>query len=189
MLIISCIKWKFMLLALKTTYYFWNCFKAVCLEMGYSVSLFSDTVAWFIFFILKFIFTFVHSAALGLSCGTWDLVPWPGLEPRSPALGALDHQGSPRCRVFIIIFPTEPRTYAYFTDLCLLCGYFYMRESRKQPARTTSHGILVPFRLSFLREVLWLEVCLGKLSWLICPVSTAPPWLCYLKSCPTGLLG
>ena len=23
-----------------------------------------------------------------LSCGTWDLVPWPGIKPRSPALGA-----------------------------------------------------------------------------------------------------
>ena len=23
-----------------------------------------------------------------LSCDTWDLVPWPGIEPRSPALGA-----------------------------------------------------------------------------------------------------
>ena len=34
-----------------------------------------------------------------LSCGMWDLVPWPRIEPRPPALGAwtqpLDHQGSP----------------------------------------------------------------------------------------------
>ena len=24
----------------------------------------------------------------GLGCGMWDLVPWPGIEPRPPALGA-----------------------------------------------------------------------------------------------------
>ena len=33
-----------------------------------------------------------------LSCGLWDLVPWPGMEPGPPALGAgsqpLDRQGS-----------------------------------------------------------------------------------------------
>ena len=34
--------------------------------------------------------TTVHTALiwLGLSCGTWDLVSWPGIEPRPPALGA-----------------------------------------------------------------------------------------------------
>ena len=51
--------------------------------MGYSVSLFNDTIAWFIFFIFKFIFTFVHLAALR---GTWDLVPWPGDWTCAPSL-------------------------------------------------------------------------------------------------------
>ena len=36
---------------------------------------------------------------LGSLCGMWDLVPWPRIEPGSPALSAesqpLDHQGSP----------------------------------------------------------------------------------------------
>ena len=27
--------------------------------------------------------------ALGLSCGMWDLVPCPGIEPRPPTLGSL----------------------------------------------------------------------------------------------------
>ena len=31
---------------------------------------------------------FIYSAVLGLSCGMWDLVPQPGIEPRIPALGA-----------------------------------------------------------------------------------------------------
>ena len=36
----------------------------------------------FLFF--KYVF---HLAACGLSYGMWDLVPGPGIEPRSPALG------------------------------------------------------------------------------------------------------
>ena len=35
----------------------------------------------------KYLF-FTYLAMLGLSCGMWDLVPWPGIEPESPALGA-----------------------------------------------------------------------------------------------------
>ena len=30
----------------------------------------------------------VFFAVPGLSCGTWDPVPWPGIEPEPPALGA-----------------------------------------------------------------------------------------------------
>ena len=38
----------------------------------------------------KFFFfkVFIYLAALGLSCGTWDLVPWAGIKPQPPALGA-----------------------------------------------------------------------------------------------------
>ena len=38
---------------------------------------------------LKKIFIFISWAMLGLSCGMWDLVPWPGIEPGPPALGVL----------------------------------------------------------------------------------------------------
>ena len=67
------------------------------------------------FFSLFFSFIFIYLAALGLSCcmqdlccnmqtlscGVWDLVPWPGIEPGPPALGgqhrglAMDPQWSP----------------------------------------------------------------------------------------------
>ena len=33
-------------------------------------------------------FLFIYLAAPGLSCGMGDLVPWPGIEPGPPALGA-----------------------------------------------------------------------------------------------------
>ena len=35
-----------------------------------------------------FIYLFIHLTASSLSCGMWDLVPWPGIEPWPPALGA-----------------------------------------------------------------------------------------------------
>ena len=37
----------------------------------------------------KKIFIFISWAMLGLSCGMWDLVPWPGIKPGPPALGVL----------------------------------------------------------------------------------------------------
>ena len=36
---------------------------------------------------ILFIYLFIYLAAPGLSCGTWDPVPRPGIEPRPPALG------------------------------------------------------------------------------------------------------
>ena len=32
----------------------------------------------------------IYLVALGLSCGMWALVPWPGIEPGPPALGVWD---------------------------------------------------------------------------------------------------
>ena len=37
--------------------------------------------------IIRMIF-FNYLAALSLSCSMWDLVPWPGIKPEPPALGA-----------------------------------------------------------------------------------------------------
>ena len=31
---------------------------------------------------------FIYLAVLGLSCSMWDIVPWPGIKPKLPALGA-----------------------------------------------------------------------------------------------------
>ena len=30
----------------------------------------------------------IYLNVCGLSCSMWDLVPWPGIEPRPPTLGA-----------------------------------------------------------------------------------------------------
>ena len=38
---------------------------------------------------LTFVFNnYLYLIALGLSCSMWDLVPWPGIEPNTQALGA-----------------------------------------------------------------------------------------------------
>ena len=51
-----------------------------------------------------FLILFLYLAALSLSCKMWDLVPWPGIKPRPPVLGAqsLSHWTTrevPPCRV------------------------------------------------------------------------------------------
>ena len=40
----------------------------------------------FIYFLIFIIFFYL--AALDLSCSMWDLIPWPGIKPRPPTLGA-----------------------------------------------------------------------------------------------------
>ena len=39
------------------------------------------------FYSFFFQFLFIYMAVPSLICGLWDLVPWPGIEPGSPALG------------------------------------------------------------------------------------------------------
>ena len=50
----------------------------------------------------------IYLAAPGLSCGMWDLVPWPGMKPGSPRIGSesqpLDHLGSPESTLKKIFF-------------------------------------------------------------------------------------
>ena len=60
----------------------WICQPAWHIDMGpVFVSLGSS---WFILLFSFFFFL----AAQDLSCGQWDLVPWPGIKPRPPELGA-----------------------------------------------------------------------------------------------------
>ena len=64
-----------------------------------------DTQFSFYFKIFSIKCLFIYLTALSLSCSMWDLVPWPGIEPRSPALGAwsLSHWTTmevPRTRLF-----------------------------------------------------------------------------------------
>ena len=43
---------------------------------------------FFYYFLIKLFIYFIFFAVQSLSCSMWDLVPWPGIEPWPPALGA-----------------------------------------------------------------------------------------------------
>ena len=51
---------------------------------------------WRLITLLFFKYLLIYLAAPGLSCSMWDLVPWPGIKPGPPALGAesLNHRTS-----------------------------------------------------------------------------------------------
>ena len=55
------------------------------------------------FFLIKK--KFIYLAVLCLSCGTWDLVPWPGIEPGPPAIGpgSLSHWTSREVPAFSLV--------------------------------------------------------------------------------------
>ena len=103
-------------------------------------------VPWYFFFpwyflILKFkkFLKFIYLAAAVLSCGMWDLVPWPGIEPGPRALGvqSLSHWTTREVRhvclrrlcilwlsgVEIKLFNSAVHITYIFTDFfCLLIG-------------------------------------------------------------------
>ena len=56
-------------------------FKTLCDPMDCSPPGSSTTFIYLLFLI------FIYLRAAGLSCSMWDLVPWPGIEPGTPALG------------------------------------------------------------------------------------------------------
>ena len=48
----------------------------------------ASPVSFFFLIIIYFAVLSLRSGMLSLRCSMWDLVPWPGIEPRCPALGA-----------------------------------------------------------------------------------------------------
>ena len=48
---------------------------------------------WVVFIYLFIIHLFIYLAVWGLSCGTWDLVTWPGIKPSPPVLGMRSPSG------------------------------------------------------------------------------------------------
>ena len=50
-------------------------------------------------------YLFIYLAVPNNNCSMWDLVPWPGIEPGPPALGAqvltTGPPGSPQAAIFI----------------------------------------------------------------------------------------
>ena len=78
----------------------------------------------FLFVCFKYLFIWLHQ---GHSCSMWDLVPWPGIELRFPALGAwsLDHWTTrevPTVSLFIdlLLLPSILVVFYYSQDVDLL---------------------------------------------------------------------
>ena len=63
------------------------CFLTMKLSMIISSLFYSGLSAYSAVNVHWFYYIFIHLAAADLSCGMWDLVPGPGIEPGLPALG------------------------------------------------------------------------------------------------------
>ena len=59
-----------------------------------------------------------------VSCGIWDIVPWPGIKPRSPALGvwSLSHQTTREASCSLLGWGL------YLVDLTVLPFYLYKKK-------------------------------------------------------------
>ena len=109
-------------------------------------------------------------AALGLSCGTqdlscdmWDLVPWPGMKPRPPALGAwsLSHWTTREVSHKSLWCPSQSGLNCWYR-----CSRFRLWPHRRHPAWPASDP-----RLIYCPQQRWpvswkkLKVSLGHCQW------------------------
>ena len=79
-----------------------------------------DSHQWTIFFLFKkLILLPVFAAAHGIfSCWMWDLVPWAGIKPRPPALGApsLNHWTTREAPISRLLFSQQRECLKVFKD-------------------------------------------------------------------------
>ena len=68
--------------------------------------------------ILEFLKIFIYLAASHLSCSKWDLVPWPGTEPKPRALGAwsLNHWTTREVPDFFFFFCMKNQLLCQITE-------------------------------------------------------------------------
>ena len=110
-----------------------------------------------------------------LSCGMWDLVPWPEIKPELPALGAwgLSHW-------------TTREVPFVFSILVPLAFLLFLEQSRHHPLEctllNTGPGTLLtryPFgQLPSLLQVLLKSHLLNRLTTLFSTASSFPSWPC-----------
>ena len=119
----------------------------------------SLVAAWRTFVVASGIFFVFTCGKRTLSCGMWDLVPWPGIEPRPPALGArsLSHWTTREV----------PRT------VCILSVFYkltFLRPNKYQVTSQTCHIVLeqslssvelLPFWTGRF-HVVWAVLCLMR---------------------------
>ena len=81
----------------------------------------------FLSFSEKMFHSFIYFAAPGLSCGIWDLFPWPGLEPGLPASGVQSLSHWATREVLKCFLKVEPKLFRIGENLATAkskcCGY------------------------------------------------------------------
>ena len=137
-------------------------------------------------FSLFFSKLFLYLVALGLSCSTWDLVPWPEMEPGPPASGAqnLSHQTTrdvppfPSSLLFSFSLPpalpflTKGKRVA-ITSLHLL-SLTYLPPS-SSPSSLTEPGPQHPWSLCITHSLHLQQLPSPLASWSRGPLSWSPP--------------
>ena len=110
----------------------------------------------------KFIFLYIYLPGLGLSCGLWDLGPWPRIEPGSPiALGVWSLSTGPPESPWIYFKGTVRAWWRYFQLapheaglFSILCCYSYNRDGGGSGTMcgrsTTERSTALEFSLSIL---------------------------------------
>ena len=74
----------------------------------------------------------IYLAVLGLSCGIWDLVPWPGIKPGCPTLGvwSLNHRTTREVPVLFLRDKWEwelmSRSHNDLGNACFSTFFWYM---------------------------------------------------------------
>ena len=93
--------------------------------VGY-VNCFSDKLFIWLCWFLNVTLRISHSSLWTLSCGMWDLVPWPGIEPGLPALGVWS----------LSLWATREAPLAVFRHECRLPSYIVAQCNRMQLCST-----------------------------------------------------
>ena len=81
--------------ALQGVEWWWSCYHPSCMVVLRAEPSVGALAAFFLLLCVRMLTSFVfyiysYLAALGLSCGLWDLVPSPGMEIQAPCIGSME---------------------------------------------------------------------------------------------------
>ena len=118
---------------------------------------FSSLPTLLLFETLFYVFIFTcYAAAPGLSCSMWDLVPWPGIEPRIPdcGLGVSATEPPGKCRDPIANqHPVHP---ARLTDLFSHYIFIYLTYSFVSYLLWYSWSEITYLEFTFVSTLIWI---------------------------------
>ena len=104
----------------------WRVRYALGTEHAHCLFLFFKYLFIWLCWVLNVALRISHSSLWTLSCGMWDLVPWPGIEPGLPALGVWS----------LSLWATREAPLAVFRHECRLPSYIVAQCNRMQLCST-----------------------------------------------------